>query len=269
LHGVTLDLETADRPPLEVCINERATGRLIGVQVRSGQSYFAARGEKGFVFKEEDQKHLNYWLGHSLPVIAVIVDPQRQIGWWQLVDDSNVEVIGVGWKMNIPFSNQLLAESAHQLMDVAGYGRVREVTANMIAKRFHDLSQLRVGLLHEAFAFARRSIYVATPLISADILAVLEYVSQHAHVRVLLGEAQDESVLKLTAELRSDRFQIRCLPQLHLKALIVDDYFLFVSSAGMTRSSWNDLNPESMMPITDPGEIRAESEAFLALWDAG
>jgi Domain of unknown function (DUF4365) len=44
----------------------RPTGRLVGLQIKSGPSYFDEPYENGWIFRPKD-KHVRYWLNHSLP----------------------------------------------------------------------------------------------------------------------------------------------------------------------------------------------------------
>lgn len=51
----------------------RPTGRLVGLQIKSGQSHFEEPYEAGWIFRPTE-KHLQYWLNHSLPVYVLLVD---------------------------------------------------------------------------------------------------------------------------------------------------------------------------------------------------
>ncbi|HUC26274.1 MAG TPA: DUF4365 domain-containing protein [Streptosporangiaceae bacterium] len=55
-----------------VAVDDLVTGRLIGIQVKGGNSWFRRRkGKQGWVFRE-DSNHHAYWLAYSLPVIVVL-----------------------------------------------------------------------------------------------------------------------------------------------------------------------------------------------------
>lgn len=58
------------------------TGRLIGLQIKSGSSWFSEEAETGWRFRPED-KHVGYWLGHSLPIFVVLVDLDSETIYWQ------------------------------------------------------------------------------------------------------------------------------------------------------------------------------------------
>src|SRR6185437_13754169 len=74
-HGVDLFVETANE-------DGRPSGRLLGVQAKSGTSYLLASGD-GVVRPE--QRHIEYWGGYSLPVIVVVYDPEARLVYWQHV----------------------------------------------------------------------------------------------------------------------------------------------------------------------------------------
>ena len=83
------------------------TGRLIAFQIKTGKSYLTTKTDTGFVFYGED-RHLNYWRGHSLPVFLILCDPCSKAAHWQLIDnDTNVENTKSGWKVEVPFDHRL------------------------------------------------------------------------------------------------------------------------------------------------------------------
>ena len=57
----------------EVVEFDKPTGKLMALQIKIGASYFRKHGED-FIFYGE-QRHLDYWLGHSLPVFLILHDP--------------------------------------------------------------------------------------------------------------------------------------------------------------------------------------------------
>ncbi len=62
-------------------VDERgATGQLVAVQVKSGPSYLVT-SEGQFVYYP-GEKHLNYWEAFPIPVVLIIYDPDRKIGYW-------------------------------------------------------------------------------------------------------------------------------------------------------------------------------------------
>src|SRR5262249_29865810 len=60
---------------VEVFEGDEATGKLIALQIKTGASYFRRYGIDYIYYGEK--RHLEYWLGHSLPVLLVLHDPDR------------------------------------------------------------------------------------------------------------------------------------------------------------------------------------------------
>ena len=58
---------------IEYVENENATGQMIAVQVKSGDSYLNKRRD-GFIFYVDDE-HLKYWNEFSLSVILIFYSP--------------------------------------------------------------------------------------------------------------------------------------------------------------------------------------------------
>lgn len=65
---------------IELVDTENATGKLVAVQVKSGDSYLANDGDKFTV--SVDQNHLDYWCSYLIPVILVCYSPSRNLAAW-------------------------------------------------------------------------------------------------------------------------------------------------------------------------------------------
>jgi hypothetical protein len=103
---------------VEAAVDGVPNGRMLGVQVKGGASFFAeTAGDEGVVFRGEE-RHLDYWLGHSLPVIVVLYEPANQTILWQVVTPATAESTGKGWKLMVPWANQLDASSAQALQEL-------------------------------------------------------------------------------------------------------------------------------------------------------
>jgi hypothetical protein len=87
----------------------KPTGKLVALQIKTGASYFRKHGDN-FIFYG-DHRHLEYWLGHSLPVFLVLHDPDRNLTLWQKIDLHLVKVSDKGWSIVVPASNVLSAAS--------------------------------------------------------------------------------------------------------------------------------------------------------------
>jgi hypothetical protein len=93
----------------EVVEFDKPTGKLMALQIKTGASYFRKHGDD-FIFYGE-RRHLDYWLGHSLPVFLILHDPDRSLTLWQKIDLHLVKVTEKGWSIVVPAANVLSAAS--------------------------------------------------------------------------------------------------------------------------------------------------------------
>lgn len=93
------------------------TGKLIGIQIKSGDSYFEKKNGDNILFYG-DIKHYDYWLNHSLPVIIVLYSPSLDKCVWQIITKENAQKCNSGWKIEIPI-NQLIEKSQKRLISIA------------------------------------------------------------------------------------------------------------------------------------------------------
>ncbi|WP_313040729.1 DUF4365 domain-containing protein [Sphingobium yanoikuyae] len=85
-------------------------GKLIALQIKTGQSYFKKRGD-GYVYYGED-RHRRYWTTHSLPVFIILHDPDSGLTLWQRVEEHLIEEQKNGrWSIQIPENQTLDAEN--------------------------------------------------------------------------------------------------------------------------------------------------------------
>jgi hypothetical protein len=90
---------------------------MLGVQIKGGASFFSETAGDGIVFRSEE-RHLEYWLGHSLPVVVALYDPGDQAILWQAVTPETAQSRGKGWKLVVPRAQRLDASSAPALQDL-------------------------------------------------------------------------------------------------------------------------------------------------------
>jgi len=103
---------------IELLVDRKATGRLIGTQVKCGASYLSESNERGFVFRF-DSKHFDYWTNHSLPVIVVLVDHEAEVCYWGEICSTTAERTGLDYKTLIPRTQTIAEESLQKLMEIA------------------------------------------------------------------------------------------------------------------------------------------------------
>jgi hypothetical protein len=89
----------------EVFENGKPTGKLIALQIKTGSSYSRTHGTDYIYYGEK--RHLEYWLGHSLPVFLILHDSERDLTLWQKIDQGLARVAEKGWSIIIPATNVL------------------------------------------------------------------------------------------------------------------------------------------------------------------
>src|SRR6185503_15936166 len=81
-------------------------GEIVALQVKGGPSYFNEVTGTGVTFRGSVE-HLDYWLNHCLPVFLVLVEVATRKAYWQEITDRTVERLPKGWKVEVPFTNEL------------------------------------------------------------------------------------------------------------------------------------------------------------------
>ncbi|WP_369720972.1 DUF4365 domain-containing protein [Bradyrhizobium sp. LLZ17] len=91
----------------EVADEEKPTGRLLALQIKSGKSYFKHKKKDHYVYYGEG-KHLWYWQNNSLPVALVLYNPETDVTLWARIGPSNVKRHKTGrWSIKVPKGNVL------------------------------------------------------------------------------------------------------------------------------------------------------------------
>lgn len=110
---------------IEQRVGGRATGRLIGAQIKSGSSWFRERAPDGWVYRGI-RDHLDYWLGYELPVLLVLVDVDNKVAYWGHIEAGHVNLTLGGWKIVIPDRQRLDATACDPLSAICA--RTRRTT---------------------------------------------------------------------------------------------------------------------------------------------
>jgi hypothetical protein len=125
-------------------------GRLISVQVKCGHSFLSERGESGYRYRGS-LKHLRYWLAHTTPVIVVLCDPDQERCWWQVVDPQLVAFHQAGWSLEVPFANEVVADSISALERIANRFQKKDIV-DLLLRDWLGWSfrhQIRLANMHE------------------------------------------------------------------------------------------------------------------------
>lgn len=111
-YGIDAQIEVFDESGI-------ATGKLLALQIKSGRAtYFANAKEEGWTHYIE-QKHANYWLKHSLPVVVVLYDEIANIAYWQQVNENTLESTKKNSKILVPRLQKFGLQSASALAEIA------------------------------------------------------------------------------------------------------------------------------------------------------
>jgi tetratricopeptide (TPR) repeat protein len=110
-YGIDAHVEPFDGP-------NRPVGRLLALQIKSGDSYFRDETPGGWWYRGIN-RHLRYWLGHVLPVLIVVYHDKNRILYWQHVAEDRIEYTDSGWKIFIPRAQVVSADAAALLRAIA------------------------------------------------------------------------------------------------------------------------------------------------------
>ena len=110
---------------VEIVENNRPTGQLIAIQIKSGVSYFSESDVDTITYRP-DTKHVEYWLRHDLPVIITLFNPEEDKFYWTPVSVQTIEKTKKAYKILIPKSNVLNVDNCRRLknrynLDVPAY----------------------------------------------------------------------------------------------------------------------------------------------------
>ncbi len=87
---------------IEIIEDKYPTGKLIALQIKSGESYFKKERGENIIYRGEE-KHLTYWTKHSLPVIIVLYNTITKECIWEQVKKENVSKSTKNyWEMLVP-----------------------------------------------------------------------------------------------------------------------------------------------------------------------
>lgn len=110
-YGIDAQIETIN-PKLAY-----ASGKLVAAQIKTGHSYFS-ENQNGYIIFRGENKHYDYWLKHSLPVILILYDPDTEECIWEQVNYQTTRKTRLGWMIKVP-RNQKLLESKELIENIS------------------------------------------------------------------------------------------------------------------------------------------------------
>ncbi|GAB6169553.1 hypothetical protein JCM1393_20130 [Clostridium carnis] len=130
---------------IEIVEQGEATGQIIGVQIKTGQSWFKEEKDDGFVFRG-DMEHYNYWTNHTLPVILVLCNYEEKECYWIQIKEENIQIISDNsWKVIVPKKQKIDRNSKFDLMKVADNKSEYEKKLDMLIVAKPLLKELKNG----------------------------------------------------------------------------------------------------------------------------
>ena len=91
--------------------------RVIGLRVCSASELDNHKSSRGYVCSGETSI-AGYWLQHSLPVIIMVYEPDKNRILWESVNIDNLEIAGRHWEIIIPYDNEYNEESARKIANL-------------------------------------------------------------------------------------------------------------------------------------------------------
>ncbi len=99
---------------VEVCQSNIPIGKFLGVQIKSGASYFSEQTKNSIIYRA-DKTHIDYWINNALPVIITLYNPITNITIWQSINEKTIVNTGKNFKIEIPISKKLTVGSKDAL----------------------------------------------------------------------------------------------------------------------------------------------------------
>ena len=96
---------------VEIWEEEKFTGKLIALQIKSGKSYFRLNKDNAYVFTGS-LRHLDYWTRHPLPVFLILHNPVTGLTLWQKIAKRFAIVNDKWW--SIVISPEQILDAQHK-----------------------------------------------------------------------------------------------------------------------------------------------------------
>jgi len=98
---------------IEEKVDGTPTGRMIGVQIKSGESHVYKSKSNGDLFFYFTENHYRYWINHSLPIIVICLYSEDSPPVWEVINGETVIKGKKGYKVNLQYT--LTSNNARRL----------------------------------------------------------------------------------------------------------------------------------------------------------
>jgi hypothetical protein len=250
---------------IEICEHGQPSGQLIALQIKSGESFFREHTTQGFIYRGS-KAHLDYWVGHSLPVFLVLYHPGFDEAWWCAITAETVERTSKGWRIAVPF-NQRFGESSRSHM--VKYAPPELGRRAQLADLASEFPADRLMWLFDVLALAQREIDVASSFIDERLFWTLSAVALRGiRVRLLTGQVFPENLRDDSRLPGHVAWGWRSALGLHEKCIVVDHILAISGSANFTSFSYV-CPAEVVVASVDTRIVTETCKSFAGLWKNG
>ena len=230
---------------VEIVEDRVPTGKLIAIQIKSGSSYFSEETADSVVFRTDD-KHVGYWINHSMPVIIAMYNPDSNTIIWQQATKRTAEKTGKNWKFLLPkdqnFSDpkralRLLSELTQPESYIRRLNRLRldkawlqkisdgeEVTVEFEDWVNKSLSQYQITISCERESEIWPTIYAPGMTIDSMLSHLLPWATYRAEA-VDGGYTQDGEILPISSNGETEKYILNLeLNELGESFMVVDEF---------------------------------------------
>jgi len=184
---------------VEIVNDDKVTGDLIALQIKSGTSYFSEISDVNIIYRT-DTRHIEYWLNHSLPVILVLYHTQNDVFYWQHISNKTVSNTGKNWKVNISTDKKLTESSLEELCKISRL-HIEKRWLQLSVKSYGDIPQELFDTFFAEFVeknfgvLERESLIVKLIETYKELASRTDDIGQQANI--LLSEGKLEEADKL------------------------------------------------------------------------
>ncbi len=158
----------------EVVENGRASGRLLGLQIKAGESYLSETQDDSYVFRPSSD-HVSYWIQHALPVLICLCDLETKRVYWQITNQETAISTRKGFKIKVPKG---------QKVDIDSQAALRDILTPIVSTQRYTLVKTEDVSHAGAKRYAFRVVLNGpAPATKADIAAIVRQVTREGKRR--------------------------------------------------------------------------------------
>ena len=132
---------------IEIMGETYATGKLIGVQIKCGNSYFK-ESDNDYVIFRFDEKHFQYWINYSIPVIVILVNPDSGEVIWEVINvDTAINTKDDNYKISVNRKNKFNKNATNRLIDIS-QGK-KQIVSNKMLEKPQGVDYFELGYKYE------------------------------------------------------------------------------------------------------------------------